>query len=230
MVAHPFPFMDAAKAQAQWLLLLGVIPLMMLLLLHVASRSGRRRNDKKRQLPPSPPGLPIIGHLLLVGDRPHVSFRDLAAKHDRGGGLMRLRLGTVPNLVVSSAHAAQAILRTHDHAFASRPASTLVDDLVYGSSSVGFARYGEHWRQVRKLVITHLFTVKKVNSYHHARQEEVTVIFPGTHVHIYASLLGSNFYSCTSPISQLPEFFVLFIHHINLSLVGYRKQMVNCYL
>ncbi|OEL23134.1 indolin-2-one monooxygenase [Dichanthelium oligosanthes] len=146
--------------------------MLLLLLQHVASRS---RKQLRKPLPPSPPGLPVIGNLLQVGDSPHVSLRDLAAKHGPGG-LMLLRLGTVPNLVVSSPRAAQAVLRTHDHVFASRPASTLADDLVYGSSSVGFAPYGEHWRQVRKLVTTHLFTVKKVHSYHLARQEEVSLV------------------------------------------------------
>ncbi|WVZ51553.1 hypothetical protein U9M48_002688 [Paspalum notatum var. saurae] len=157
---------------------------MLLLLLHVASggRRSRRSNDGKPDqlpLPPSPPGLPVLGHLLLVGDRPHVSFRDLAATTTQvhgGGGLMLLRLGAVRNVVVSTPRAAQAVLRTHDHAFASRPASRLADDLVYGSSNVAFAPYGEYWRQVRKLVTTHLFTVKKVRSHGHARQDEVRLV------------------------------------------------------
>ncbi|CAL4992553.1 unnamed protein product [Urochloa decumbens] len=90
---------------------------------------------------------------------------------------MLLRLGTVPNLIVSSPHAAQAVLRTHDNVFASRPPSIVVDNLQYGpSSNFGGAPYGEHWRQVRKFVSTHLLTAKKVNSYHLARQEEVRLV------------------------------------------------------
>jgi hypothetical protein len=67
---------------AQWLLLLAV-PLL-LLLLHYGSRrsrTSRRRcssssdddRSAKGQHLPSPPGLPIIGHLHLVGDLPHIS-------------------------------------------------------------------------------------------------------------------------------------------------------------
>jgi hypothetical protein len=157
------------------LLLLLLVPL--LLLLQSTSRRSRHGSNKQQQpkpplLPPSPPALPIIGHLHLVGDCPHVSLRGLAAKHG-GGGLMLLRLGTVPNLIVSSPRAARLVLRTHDHAFASRPASKISDALLYGSSDIGFAPYGEHWRQVRRLVTTHLFSVKKVNSYRLARQDEV---------------------------------------------------------
>jgi hypothetical protein len=68
-------------------------------------------------------------------------------------------------------------LRTYDHIFASRPASAVVDTLMYGpSSDISFGPYGEQWRQARKLVTTHLFTVKKVNSYRHARKEEVRLV------------------------------------------------------
>ncbi|CAL5009214.1 unnamed protein product [Urochloa decumbens] len=161
-----------------------LLPLIFILLLHLlaASRRGRRgsKDDdadhhKQQQLPPSPPALPIIGHLHLVGDLPHVSLRDLAAKH--GPDLMLLRLGTVPTVIASSPRAAQAILRTHDHVFASRPSSTVFDALLYGSSSdIAFAPYGEHWRQARKLVTAHLFTVKKVHAYRHARKQEVSLV------------------------------------------------------
>ncbi|CAL4984438.1 unnamed protein product [Urochloa decumbens] len=178
MAAHMdlvYQFTDATTAPLAQRLLLFILPLMLLpLLLHIASRSPKP--PKKKPLPPSPPALPLIGHLLLVGDHPHVSLRDLAAKHSRSGGLMLLRLGAVPNLVVSSPGAARAVMRTHDHVFASRPASTVVDGLVYGSSSVAFAPYGDYWRQARKLVTTHLLTVRKVQAYHVARQEEVRLV------------------------------------------------------
>ncbi|XP_002444127.2 indole-2-monooxygenase [Sorghum bicolor] len=160
---------------AQRLLLL--VPLL-LLLLHFASRNRHGSKEKQKRPkhhlpPPSPPGLPIIGHLHLVGDLPHVSLRSLAAKH---GGLMLLRFGTVPNLVVSSSRAARLVMQTHDHAFASRSASKVSNTLVYGSSDIAFSPYGDHWRQVRRLVTTHLFTVKKVNSYRLSRQEEVRLV------------------------------------------------------
>jgi hypothetical protein len=55
---------------------------------------------------------------------------------------MLLRLGTVPTLVVSSPHAAQQVLRTHDTSFALWPRSVISDILSYGLSDVGLAPYG----------------------------------------------------------------------------------------
>ncbi|XP_037480990.1 indole-2-monooxygenase-like [Triticum dicoccoides] len=135
--------------------------------------TGRRQQHENRHQP-SPPGLPIIGHLHLLGSLPHVSLRSLAKKH--GPDVMFLCLGAVPTLVVSSPRAAKAVLRTHDHVFASRPRSMVSEILMYGSSDIAFAPYDEHWRQARKLVTTHMLSLKKVQSSRNAAMEEVNMV------------------------------------------------------
>ncbi|TVU13864.1 hypothetical protein EJB05_37295, partial [Eragrostis curvula] len=154
-----------------WLL----FPLLLLLVLRrffFAATGGGKKNNK---LPPSPPALPLIGHLHLVGALPHVSLRRLAARHG-GEDLMLLRMGAVPTLVASSPRAAQAVLRAHDQSFASRPRSVVGDVLTYGPADVGFQPYGEQWRKAKKLVTTHLLSAKKVQSYRAAREEEVGMV------------------------------------------------------
>ncbi|KAM3215436.1 hypothetical protein ACQJBY_067450 [Aegilops geniculata] len=135
-----------------------------------------RRTANNGRLPPSPPKLPLIGHLHLVGPNPHVSLADLAGKHGGRDGLMLLHLGHVPNLVVSSPSAAEAVMRTHDHVFASRPLSAAADVLLNGPSDISLAPYGEFWRQARKLVTTHLLSATKVRSFQGAREEEVGLV------------------------------------------------------
>jgi cytochrome P450 len=158
-----------------------VFPLLVLLAVLRSARARRSRRSGKDdlqyvddgRLPPSPPGqLPIIGHLHLVGSHPHVSLRDIADTHG-ADGLVLLRLGQVPNLVVSSPTAAEAVLRTHDHAFASRPRSEVTHILFGGSSDVALAPYGGYWRQARKLITTHLLSAAKVRSLRGAREAEV---------------------------------------------------------
>jgi cytochrome P450 len=78
--------------------------------------------------------------------------------------------------VVSSRAAAQAVLHTHDHVFASRAHSPVTDILFYGSTDVAFSPYGDHWRQVKKIATTHLLTARKVRSYRHAREHEVSMV------------------------------------------------------
>ncbi|KAL6643848.1 hypothetical protein ACP70R_018614 [Stipagrostis hirtigluma subsp. patula] len=89
---------------------------------------------------------------------------------------MLLRLSQVPNLVVSSPRAAEAVLRAHDHVFASRPPSAVSAVLHSGSSDVAMAPYGEYWRQARKFVTAHLLSAKKVQSLRRAREEQVRLV------------------------------------------------------
>lgn len=158
---------EMQKPPQAWLLLL--FPLFLILLhyswANFATTNRRSRQQPVHRLPPSPPALPIIGHLHLVGSLPHVSLCSLARKH--GPDLMFLRLGTVPTLIVSSPRAAEAVLRTHDHVFASRPRNALDDTIMDGSS--------EQWRQAKKLITTHFLSVKKVQSFRLAREEEVSM-------------------------------------------------------
>jgi hypothetical protein len=154
-----------------WFLFLFLLFLLFVLYYLFTGKTGRRQQPESR-LPPSPPTLPIIGHLHLLGSLPRVSLRSLARKH--GPDVMLLHLGTVPTLVVSSPRAAEAGLRTHDHVLASRPHSVVTEILMYGSSDVAFAPYGQGWRQARMLLTNHMLSVRKVQSFRSAVMEEVT--------------------------------------------------------
>ncbi|CAN6203592.1 unnamed protein product [Urochloa humidicola] len=173
---------ELLRAPRAWFLIFSSL-FVLLLARHLLATFCRKRQRRLKLddgdggnlrlvLPPSPPALPVIGHLhLVVGSLPHVSLRNLARKH--GSHLMLLRLGAMPVLVVSSPRAAEAVLRTHDRACASRPYSLVAEVVMYGPSDVGFVLYGDYWQRVRKLVTTHLLTVKRVQELRLARQQEV---------------------------------------------------------
>ncbi|XP_072974430.1 indole-2-monooxygenase-like [Typha angustifolia] len=147
----------------------SLLPLLLLFPLFLLLLTSRRTH--KTHLPPSPPRLPIIGNLHQVGALPHRSFYALSKKH---GPLMLLHLGETPTLVVSSPEMAQAVMRTYDHIFASRPPSKGSNILHKGAKNIACAPYCEHWRQEKKLCTMHLLSAKKVQSFKHAREEEVS--------------------------------------------------------
>ncbi|KAG0535820.1 hypothetical protein BDA96_03G010700 [Sorghum bicolor] len=131
------------------------------------------RDDGRRlPLPPSPPGIPLLGHLHLLGALPHRALASLARAH---GPVLLLRLGRVPTVVVSSAAAAEEVMRARDLAFASRPAIAMAESLLYGRD-VAFAPYGEYWRQARRVSVVHLLSARRVGSFRRVREQEATAL------------------------------------------------------
>lgn len=164
----------------------------------ISSRDSKTRELILSKLPSPPFKLPVIGHMHLIGPLPYVSLRDLAAKHGRDG-LMLVRLGSVPTLVVSSPRAAEAVLRTHDLAFASRPRSMVTDIIMYGALDSCFAPYSDHFRSVKKVVTVHLLNSKRVQAYRHVREEEVRLVM--------ARLRGAAAAAAAVDVSQTLQFF-----------------------
>jgi len=150
-------------AAAALLLLLAVFILLPLsYLLHAvkkpASAASPQRHGGRPRRPPSPPGLPLLGHLHLLGSLPHRALQSLARAH---GPVMLLRLGRVPAVVVSSAAGADEVMRARDLAFASRPRSAMADRIMYGRRDVAFAPYGDYWRQARRICVVHLLSARR---------------------------------------------------------------------
>ncbi|RWW64835.1 hypothetical protein BHE74_00027906 [Ensete ventricosum] len=142
---------------------------LVLLLLLLGKQSYSRRGNAR--LPPGPFKLPLIGSLHhVLGRLPHRTF---AALSEKFGAVMLLKLGEVPTLVVSSPEAAAEIMKTQDVSFASRPMISSIRIMGYGDKSPAFAPYGSYWREVRKMSILELLSVRRVQSFRSIREEEV---------------------------------------------------------
>lgn len=127
-------------------------------------------SHNQKKLPPSPPNLPILGHLHLHGSLPHRTLlKKLSKQH---GPLMLLHFGSKPVLVASSVDAAHDIMKTHDLVFSNRPKSSICDRILYGSKDVAFCPCGEYWKQVRSISVLHLLSNKRERSFRDIREEE----------------------------------------------------------
>lgn len=127
---------------------------------------------KYQNLPPSPPRLPVIGHLHhLVGGLPHHALRRVARKY---GPILHLQLGEVSAVVISSPQAAKEVLKVQDPACAGRPESIGSKIMWYDYSDIAFSPYNEYWRQMRKICILELLSAKNVKSFGSIRQDEAS--------------------------------------------------------
>ncbi|CAM0151216.1 unnamed protein product [Urochloa decumbens] len=153
------------------LLVLSVAALLLVLLSQLKS-SLLVAKPKHNNLPPGPWTLPAIGNLhhLIGSPNLHHALRRLSQQH---GPIMMLRLGEVRAMVVSSPEAALEVFKTHDITFAERFTNATTAVIGFDGSDIGFAPYGERWRQLRKICVLELLSAARVLSFRCIREEEV---------------------------------------------------------
>ncbi|KAJ8747398.1 hypothetical protein K2173_014433 [Erythroxylum novogranatense] len=124
----------------------------------VLQEHGKRTNN----LPPSPPSLPILGHLHLVNQPLYRSLGDLCTKY---GDVLLLRFGTRKVLVVSSPSAVEECFTKNDIIFSNRPRLIAGEHLHYNYRAIGFSSYGDHWRNLRRATSMELFSTSRLSNY-----------------------------------------------------------------
>ncbi|KAF3793205.1 Cytochrome P450 84A1 [Nymphaea thermarum] len=129
---------------------------------------GFLKSRRKLPLPPGPPSLPLIGHMHIMDQLTHTGLARLAGKY---GGVMYLRLGFLPTVVISMPDAAREVLKEQDGIFSNRPATRTIRYLSYDCADMAFANYGPFWRQMRKVCVMKLFSRKRAESWASARDE-----------------------------------------------------------
>ncbi|KAM0018754.1 putative psoralen synthase [Helianthus debilis subsp. tardiflorus] len=143
------------------------LPIIFALLLSKLYFSSKKSH---KNLPPSPPRLPLIGNLHQLGVGIHRVLQSMAKTY---GPLILLHFGSVPIIVASSVDAAREIMKTHDITFANRPYLNTISKLTYDGKDIAFSKYGEQWRQLKSISVLHLLSNKRVQSYRKVREEEV---------------------------------------------------------
>ncbi|GFP83437.1 cytochrome p450 83b1 [Phtheirospermum japonicum] len=87
---------------------------------------------------------------------------------------MYMELMGKPFIVISSAKIAKEALRHNDLVFSNRPSTITSAKMSYNYHNIVSTPYSEYWREMRKMVVLRLFTLKQVNSFHPFREDEVS--------------------------------------------------------
>ncbi|KAH7850062.1 hypothetical protein Vadar_027280 [Vaccinium darrowii] len=130
----------------------------------------QQRKSPQRNPPPTPPSLPILGHLHLIKEPVHRTLENLSKKY---GPIFTLRFGSQPVLILSSPSAVEDLFSKNDLIFANRPRFLVGKHLNYNYTTMGASSYGDHWRNLRRLSTLELFSTTKLNSFLGIRHEEV---------------------------------------------------------
>ncbi|XP_022768692.1 isoflavone 3'-hydroxylase-like [Durio zibethinus] len=146
-----------------------------------------KRLLKNKGLPPSPAlSLPIIGHLHLIRKPLHSTLAKLSKQH---GPILFIQFGSRPVLVVSSPSAAEECFTKNDVVFANRPRLLTGKHLGYDYTTLPWAPYGDHWRNLRRVASIELLSSNRVQKYFWIRMDEVKFLI----LRLYRSSKGGEF-------------------------------------
>ncbi|KAL0417246.1 UNVERIFIED_CONTAM: cytochrome [Sesamum latifolium] len=127
----------------------------------------------RKNLPASPPKLPILGNLHQLSALTHRSLQSLGRKY---GPLMLLHFGSRPVIIVQSADAATESMKTNDLIFADKPGTRTTRRLFYDMKDISVAPYGEYWRKLKSVCVLQLLSSKRVQSFNFIREEETELL------------------------------------------------------
>ena len=121
-------------------------------------------------LPPSPPAVPILGHLHLLKGPFHRALHHLSETY---GPIFSLRFGSQLVVVISSSSAVEECFTKNDVIFANRPSLMVSEYLEYKCTSLVSSPYGEHWRNLRRLCALEIFSSNRLNMFLGIRKDEI---------------------------------------------------------
>ncbi|KAK2987889.1 hypothetical protein RJ640_014222 [Escallonia rubra] len=155
--------------EAHWYFNLALVILPLLLILKLF----KHKQQKYKNLPPSPPSLPIIGHLHLLKEPVHETLDKLSQKY---GPILGLRFGVRKVLIVSSSSAVEECFTKNDIIFANRPRLILEKHLNYDCTTMGAANYGHLWRTLRRITALEVFSTARLAETSNLRREEAVLL------------------------------------------------------
>jgi isoflavone 2'-hydroxylase len=124
----------------------------------------------RSKLPPSPPSIPILGHLHLIKKPIHCTFHRLSQKY---GQVFSIKFGSQLVVIVSSPSAVEECFTKNDVILANRPRTLVGKHLAYNFTDLLASPYGDHWRNLRRISALEIFSNNRLNMFLGIRSDEV---------------------------------------------------------
>lgn len=123
-----------------------------------------------KNLPPGPLSIPIIGNIHQLKHPLHRTLQNLSQKY---GQVFSLRFGSRLVVVVSSPSVVHECFTKNDIVLANRPPLLAAKHIGYNFTTVTVAPYGDHWRNVRRIISLEILSTHRLNSFYGIRKGEI---------------------------------------------------------
>lgn len=168
----PYPFQ---------ILLLFIISMASITLLGRMLSRPTKTQDRSRQLPPGPPGWPILGNLPeLIMTRPRHKYFYNAMKELKTD-IACFNFAGVHAVSINSDKIAREAFKERDADFADRPQLFIMQTIGDNYKSMGISPYGEQFMKMKRVITTEIMSVKTLNMLVAARTIEADNLLAYVH-------------------------------------------------
>ncbi|XP_009609997.1 cytochrome P450 77A1-like [Nicotiana tomentosiformis] len=141
------------------------------LLLNLIFLFTRKNKSKKLNLPPGPPGWPVVGNLFQVAGSGKQFFEYITELKPKYGSIFTLKMGARTMIIVSSADLAYEALIEKGQIFATRPSENPTRTIFSCNKfSVNAAIYGPLWRSLRRNMVQNMLSSSRVKEFRDCRE------------------------------------------------------------
>ncbi|PSR77908.1 hypothetical protein PHLCEN_2v7650 [Hermanssonia centrifuga] len=128
-----------------------------------------RGHRLRKIMPPSPPGLPVLGNILqLPRLNPWIQFTDWRYQY---GPIYSLNVAGQAVIVLNSFDTVTDLLDRRSSIYSDRPRSIMAGEILGGGIILAFMGYGERWRRLRRIAFGG-FTVRASVDYQPMQERE----------------------------------------------------------
>ncbi|GAA0184185.1 hypothetical protein Leryth_008289 [Lithospermum erythrorhizon] len=134
--------------------------------------SSRKSKSKNLNLPPGPPGWPVVGNLFQVASSGKPFFRYIRENLiPNYGPILTMKMGTSTMIIISDADLVHEALNEKGKLYASRPKENPTR-IVFSCNkfTVNAATYGPVWRSLRRNMVQNALSQTKFREYRTSRE------------------------------------------------------------
>ncbi|XP_025015186.2 cytochrome P450 77A3 [Ricinus communis] len=130
-----------------------------------------RAKSKRLNLPPGPPGWPIVGNLFQVARSGKPFFQYIEDLIPKYGPIFTLRMGTRTLIIITEAKLVHEALIERGSLFATRPRENPTRTIFSCNKfTVNAALYGPVWRSLRRNMVQNMLSSSRIKEFHSVRE------------------------------------------------------------
>jgi cytochrome P450 len=131
----------------------------------------QKPKSKRVNLPPGPPGWPIVGNLFQVARSGKPFFQYVDDLRGKYGPIFTLRMGTRTLIILTDAKLVHEALIEKGQIFATRPRENPTRNIFSSNKfTVNAAVYGPVWRSLRKNMVQNMLSSSRVKGFRQVRE------------------------------------------------------------